>query len=362
MKNAAFTTAAIGKAYPMHSSVRPCLRQRPHAATAALLGAWLGMAVAMAASAGDASGGGLRLYEAVHTAQPPVIDGRLDEPCWAKAAVGEGFVRVIRDPGTPPVLQTRFQILYDDEALYIGVTCAEPHPERLQAAAIEDGSAAVCGDDSIEMFLQPDPARTEYYHLAANSKGVRYDGCGFDGSWRGDWTAAASVGKEAWSLECRIALASFPGRQAAWRFNICRELRSSDEPEFHCWSDTGGAFHTPARFGRLAFSGAFAGLRRGYLMEAAGLAARSLEREALLANRLQEVERLRGAVTTALPGGLAETVRTARRERAALEQRYAGRTELSIAEWQALNAELDRLLAGLEDLYWELKFAVLFND
>lgn len=328
-----------------------------------LLGPWLALSPLAAGAASGALGAGdLRLYEAVRTSQAPVLDGRLDEACWASAPAAEGFVRVISEPGKAPSVQTRFQILYDDVALYVGVTCFEPHPERLRAVAVEDGSSAVCGDDAIEMFLQPDPGRSEYFQLAANSRGVRYDGCGLDPSWRGEWTATGSVGKDAWYLECRIALASFPERRAAWRFNLCREFRSSEPPEFHCWSDTGGAFHTPARFGHLAFSGAFARLRRGYLIEAAGLAARSLEKEGLLANRLAEMERLRAAAPADRRGELDQAVRNAQAARGAVEQRYAARTELTAAEWQALNADLDRLLAGLENVYWELKFMALFGD
>lgn len=333
------------------------------AALGAVLTAWCGPRTLAAESTKPVVEiGDLRLYEAMRTAPAPVIDGRLDDACWATAPIGGDFVRVINQPEKPPSVQTRFQVLYDDEFLYVAVTCAEPHPEKIKAVAVEDGSAAVCGDDSIEMFFQPDPARSEYYQMAANSKDVRYDGCGFDASWSGDWTAKASVGKDAWYLECRVALASFPARGNVWRFNVCREFRSPEEPEYHCWSDTGGGFHNPARFGHLLLSGGFATLRRGYLIEAARAAKVSLEKEEQLDARIAEIRGVRSQVPAELLKTFDERLQKTLADRAAIAKEYGGRHELPAAEWSALNKALGGLLAGLEDVYWEIKFTALLND
>jgi hypothetical protein len=242
------------------------------------------------------------------------------------------------------------------------VTCAEPHPEKIRAVAVEDGSAAVCGDDAIELFFQPDPDRTEYYQLAANSKGVRYDGCGFDASWNADWTAKASVGTDAWYLECRIALASFPAYRNIWRFNVCREFRSAEEPEYHCWSDTAGGFHNPSRFGHLLLSGGFAALRRGYLIEAARGARLSLEKEERLDARIAEIRGLRAQIPAELLAAFNAQIQKNAAAREAMAKDYGARKELSAAEWSALNKALDELLAGLEEVYWDVKFTALLND
>jgi len=49
------------------------------------------------------------------------VDGRLDEAAWANAEPATGFTQVDPEEGQPVSERTEARILYDDEALYIGV-------------------------------------------------------------------------------------------------------------------------------------------------------------------------------------------------------------------------------------------------
>ena len=311
-----------------------------------------------AAGAASAGLGDLRLYECVSTQQAPVIDGKLDDACWQQASATTGFVRVLKDVGTPPSVQTHVQLLHDNDFLYVAVTCDEPRPQSMVAEVRENDVSAVCGDDCIELFFHPDPQSPKYYQLAANSLGARYDGMGFDSTWNGDWQAQASVGQNAWHLECRIALSSFPERRRVWRFNVCREFRSRPVLEYHVWSDTYGAFHSPSRFGHLVFSDRLSGLRRGYLIEAGVLARLSLEQQQALEAKLAEV------ASAGVRGTDAASVelRTLKHARDTLVGKYAGRRELSIGEWRELNEGLAQLNTRLDEVYWEFKFRALLDD
>jgi len=306
--------------------------------------------------------GEMRLYEALKAATPPKLDGRLDDPCWRSAPPSSGFVRTLRDVGKPPTAQTHIRLACDDRYLYVGIQCDEPHPERLKATILDDDNASVCGDDAIEMFFHPNPQSADYYQLAASSRGVRYDGRRLDASWDADWQVAARVDKAAWFLECRIALASFPDRGSIWRFNVCRELRSTDPIEFHCWSDTHGAFHTPSRFGHLILAGALGGLRRGELIQSASYAKATLRKQGALDRQAREVRQMRAAVPAKVLEPFAKPLAALDRDEAALLAKFAGITKPTLADWRALDDGLGRLLARREGIYWDLKFHVLLHD
>ena len=314
---------------------------------------------------GSASGGELgemRLYECLRAAAPPKLDGRLDDACWQAARPSSGFARVIRNADKPPSYQTHIRLAYDDAYLYVGIQCDEPHPENIRAAIMVDDNASVCGDDSIEMFFHPNPQSRDYYQLVANSCGTRYDGRVLDASWDANWEAVGRVGGAAWFLECRIALDSFPDRGTVWRFNVCRELRSTDPIEFHAWSNTFGAFHSPHRFGHLILGGPLAHLRRGLLIETAAIARSTLRKQEALERQTREIRQMRQAVAASVLAPFANQLERFAQDEAALLAKFAAATELSLADWRALDEGLARVLAQREKVYWDLKFHVLLND
>ena len=322
----------------------------------------VGMLAALVTTAYAAELGEMRLYECVRTPTPPKLDGRLDDACWRSAEVSTKFERTLRDADQPPSVQTFIQLAYDDEYLYVGIKCEEPHPERLKVTIREHDNVSVCGDDAIEMFFHPNPDSPNYYQLAGNSIAMRYDGRAFDGSWNAKWDAAAHVAKDAWYLECAIALESFPERRSIWRFNVCRELRSTDPLELHCWSNTHGAFHTPSRFGHLIFSGALASLRRGALIQTAHYAQSTLRKQQQLERQTREIQRLRTAVPTAMIALFETKLVALAASQDALMQKHRGRQQLSLAEWGALDKVLGDLIGQCDEIYWQLKFHVLLND
>src|SRR5215467_2047695 len=64
---------------------------------------------------------------ATRTQAPPTIDGVLDEAAWSTAPAGEGFTQKVPHDGQPPTDPTVVRVLYDDDAIYIGVECPQPH-------------------------------------------------------------------------------------------------------------------------------------------------------------------------------------------------------------------------------------------
>ena len=73
----------------------------------------------------------LRTTGAVRTPQPVALDGLLAEPAWATCE-WQGQFTIAGNRGDnsrahqPVSVQTRFKVLYDDYAIYVGVECDEP--------------------------------------------------------------------------------------------------------------------------------------------------------------------------------------------------------------------------------------------
>ena len=206
----------------------------------------------------------LPFARASRTQTPPQIDGVADDGCWQQALALPPF---LRSSGVEAATeQTRAQIVWDDDNLYLLLECFEsaldPVLQKRDAFKAEqtEHDANVFGDDAVEFFLQPDQEQSTYYHIAVNSLGTIYDArCEIDGamdkSWESGATAAGMVGERSWTVEVAIPRAQLHDagltEDTVWRVNLCRGEKPSSENS--CWSPTGGGFHTPARFGLLAF-------------------------------------------------------------------------------------------------------------
>src|SRR6185295_18651337 len=70
---------------------------------------------------------------AVRTDRAPVIDGSLGDAVWAKAAPDDRFTQIFPNEGQPPTERTEVRVLYDDQALYVGVKMYDSQPDGVVA-------------------------------------------------------------------------------------------------------------------------------------------------------------------------------------------------------------------------------------
>ena len=185
---------------------------------------------------------------------PPVIDGRVDEPAWASTTALAPFQK----PGArfeALTAMTTAKVLWDDEALYLTVDCAEPEPQLIVRNGQHRDDPIWTGDD-IELIVgigEDD----EYLHFMVNPDNVQWDGCsspeGDDPSWNTSWESAVSTTADGWTVEMRLPWASL-GEDAggrARRVNLCRARAGAEE--LSCWSGVLRLFLEPERFGRWTF-------------------------------------------------------------------------------------------------------------
>lgn len=188
------------------------------------------------------------------TPTAPVIDGRLDDPIWQKAAKITLDYTALGGEAAQP---TEVYLAYDAQNLYVAYRSCERRMSEVKAQATErDGN--VFGDDSAEIFLDVNGDGKDYYQFAMNLLGTKYDSRGRDAGFNPDWQGAASKDAAAWTIEMAIPFAVFklesPAAGTVWRANFCRNRAVNPGPaESICWSPTYGSFHTPMRFGRIMF-------------------------------------------------------------------------------------------------------------
>jgi len=203
-----------------------------------------------------------RVAWASRAQRTPVVDGTLTPgDGWGSTPAVDGFGSL---PQGGPVAHTEARVLYDEQALYIGMRLDGPAGAALQTTA-RDRDGAIWVDDSVEIFIAPpgsavlaaSPAGSRYFHLGVNAIGTLADAVGQEGaSWHGEWSAATSQRADGWDVEVRIPFAALgvagPPNQV-WALNLCRTY-STDKGAAHAsWSPLARWFHEPEHFGRIAF-------------------------------------------------------------------------------------------------------------
>ena len=100
-----------------------------------------------------------------------LIDGKLDELDWEKAAWTEDFVDIEGDLKPKPRLRTRAKMLWDDEYFYFAAQIEEPHIW----ANLTKRDAVVYFDDDFEIFIDPDGDGHNYYEYEMNARNTIWD-------------------------------------------------------------------------------------------------------------------------------------------------------------------------------------------
>jgi hypothetical protein len=185
------------------------------------------------------------------------VDGQLTESGWA--TVKQSFL-LFSTTGEKPSVQTEFKILYDDEALYVGVRCEGPGKPFAQKKKCDE---AVWEDDCIELFLDPTGKGEECFHFIVNSVGAIYDEYCADmyqrnSNWNTpDIAAVGFVGEGFWNVEIRIpfyAIAVSPRgtniNPKELGFNVVREYKGGI-PNLLIFTPVGNLFNFKA-FAHLA--------------------------------------------------------------------------------------------------------------
>jgi hypothetical protein len=216
----------------------------------------------------------------VRTSNPPVIDGRLDDPAWDEALVLTGFVQHEPFEGSPVSEPTEVRILFDDEALYVGAWLYDSRPAEIRVGENRRDSNLNDTDAFLILLDTYNDGRNGFV-FGTTPAGIEYDGqvsregevgggavgfrgrqqtgagAGFNINWDGDWDVAVSRDEDGWYAEFRIPFSTLryvPGEGRTWGLNLARHIRRLNEQAF--WAPVPRQFS----FHRLSYAGRLEGL------------------------------------------------------------------------------------------------------
>ena len=212
------------------------------------------------------------------------IDGELDEPAWAGAALLTGFSQYAPNDGVPAADSTEVLVWYSPTAIHFGIKAFESHGAPAATLADRDRMFA---DDNVQILLGTFHDGRQALMFAVNALGVQGDGSVVEGrnTGTGGFIGGAVVGREqadlspdyvfqskghvtpwGYQIEMRVPFKSLryqPAREQKWNLNIVRQVKHSGFED--SW--------TPARRANATFigqSGTLSGLtdlRRGLVMD-----------------------------------------------------------------------------------------------
>lgn len=137
----------------------------------------------------------------------PVIDGRLDEGIWEAAFEVKDLIVIEPDTKKPGAFQTRIKMVYDKEALYLGIINEQPADTQVRRISARDRKWL--GRDAIRVVLDPSGQGRYGYLFEVALGGALSDGTmqpewRYSLNWDGPWLAATSSDENHWYAEFKI--------------------------------------------------------------------------------------------------------------------------------------------------------------
>ena len=238
------------------------------------------------------AGGGAAVYDGranqLHVNVPRVdaavtVDGKLDEPVWAQAALLTGFSQFSPQDGLPAADSTEVLVWYSPTALLVGIRAYESHGPPHATLADRDH---VDADDMVQLLIGTFNDGRQAMVFGVNPLGVQMDGTIVETGTAagGGFTATAATRQPAdlsqdfvfqskgrvtdwgYEVEVRIPFKSLKYQSSdvqSWGFNVVRRVQHSNNED--TWA--------PARRASSSFlaqSGTLdglTGLRRGLVLD-----------------------------------------------------------------------------------------------
>ena len=197
-----------------------------------------------------------RTAQAVRATTLPVIDGIIDDAVWSVAPVQSGFTQEDPDQGEPASEKTTFQILYDNEALYVAAICYDSKPDSIKSVLSRRDEWRE--RDLFEVHLDPHHDHQTGAVFVVGPSGWVRDAVIFndddgDPTWDGVWEARTALRPDGWSVEMKLPyhILRFGEKSVyTWGINAFRHI--SRRAEWDQWSFMPrGVNGWPSRFGHL---------------------------------------------------------------------------------------------------------------
>ncbi len=181
----------------------------------------------------------------------PVVDGRLDEPAWAQAALLEGFRQTQPVDSRPAEERTEVRVLYTPRAIFFGVRAWDSQPASIHATLADRDKLQ--SDDTVTIYLDTFNDRRRAFFFTVNPLGSQEDGMRSEGSGNPGELGGTQVDRnpdflftsrgrlldDGYEVELRIPFKSlrYPGGSGplVWGLNVERRIPRSGYVD--AWTD-----------------------------------------------------------------------------------------------------------------------------
>jgi hypothetical protein len=170
------------------------------------------------------------LFYANRLCEKIVIDGELSELEWSCSELACDFVVSYPTFGDTSKFQSFVNILYDDEALYVGGILFDPNPDSVSYTLSQRDDYG--NGDWFGIRLDPYATNQTAFMFAVTAAGVEIDAIEYiddaDFSWNAVWKSATQRRDDGWSFEMRIPFSAirFPKKDVQkWNINLSRQVR-----------------------------------------------------------------------------------------------------------------------------------------
>ena len=167
--------------------------------------------------------------------EAPVIDGVMDEAAWQEAEVLTGFIQAEPFEAQPASEKTEVRLLYDDNAIYVGVYLYDRDPSQIIVTDTRR-DASLNEMDSFEVIFDTFHDLQNGFVFGTNAAGIEYDAQvrsqgRLDESWDASWDVRTQTDENGWCAEFRIPLRTLrygPPPQL-WGLNFMRNIQRRRE-------------------------------------------------------------------------------------------------------------------------------------
>ncbi len=197
---------------------------------------------------------------AARVAQAPTLDGRLDDDAWRAAPEHSTFTQKFPNERAAPSERTSFRIVYDDDAVFVGIDCEQKETPKVRRLTRRD---RIVESDRVVVAIDARGDGRSAVELTVSSAGVLADALRFndteiDTDWDETWDARVLDREDGWSAEIRIPLRMLRFSSASsqtWGLEVRRYLSARQETDE--W-----AFIPRAAAGEVSRYGSLAGIER----------------------------------------------------------------------------------------------------
>ncbi len=160
------------------------------------------------------------------TTPPPVINGKLDDECWAKGTWAGNWHQFIPNEGAEPTYPTEMNIQYDDHYLYVAMRAFDGEPEKILRIP---GNRDEFDGDMLGITFDSYRNYKTGFEFTVSAWGQKVDlilfnPINWDFNWDAVWKVKTGLEDSAWVAEFEIPL---------------NQLRYSNEAEqvwgMHTW-------------------------------------------------------------------------------------------------------------------------------